>query len=401
MHSYKICAVLADLHIGVKHISAKTIKSQLKHHFFQVLDKMYRLDGVFICGDILHTALSLSSDYASVYIWFINKLYSLAKKRKCTVVIIRGTIAHDGQALTTIRSYERLASEDKVDFRVYDTVEEITLWDDYKVLVLPDVKVKQLQDIGKHLKHKQYDMILGHGLIDQMQFFVQDSENMSMKSYVFDVSELRDACRGPILFGHIHKHMNIGNQFYYVGPFTLLERGSDTTTGFCVVGISDDDRTKYKVEQYINPDSAAYYEINVTNSILNTYPIDDIVEAIDEIAADARDNDLITLRITRGDETESAEKVMILETRYRRDHRFSIIKKIKNKKEEEHEQRQAERKNKYAYLMDENMELPSILYTYYINDVKSTFPDKGSVAASLELADFQRALNMEETSTDS
>ena len=42
--------------------------------------------------------------------------------------------------------------------------------------------------------------------------------------------------------------------------------------------------------------------------------------------------------------------------------------------------------------MDESMELPSILYTYYIDEVKPTLPDRNSLAASLLLEDFERAL---------
>lgn len=393
MRDFKIIAAMADLHIGVRHVSAKTLKVQLKKHFFDVLRNMKYLDGIFLLGDLLHTVITLDSDYSELFHWFIDKVYKIAKKKGATVVIVRGTQAHDATQLDNIKYLQR--NEDGVDFRIYDTVEEITLWNDYKVLVLPDVKVKQLKDVGKYFKNSdKYDLILGHGLITQMQFFAQESENMPTKTYVFDADELNSACKGPVLFGHIHQYQSIGNQFYYVGPFTMLERGN-IDAGFVVMGIYDNDRTKYKVEHYINPDSAAYHEIDVTAKILRDIPIDEIVEAIDSIATDAKENDLITLRITRGDETEAAEKVMILENRYRKDKRFSIIKKVKNKREEEHDKLQADRKKRYEYLMDENMELPSILYTYYLSDVIPTLPDKKSVAACLTEDDFRKALGVE------
>lgn len=393
MREYKIIAALADLHIGIRHISAKTLKNQLRKHFLEVLNNLKELDAIFLLGDMLHTVISLDSDYSELFHWFINKVYKIAKKHGASVIVIRGTQAHDASQLDNIKYLQK--NDDGVDFRVYDTVEEITLWDDYKVLVLPDIKVKQLKDVGKYLEEKEkYDLILGHGMISQMQFFTQESENMPTKTYIFDAHELNYACKGPVLFGHIHQYQSIEGQFYYVGPFTMLERGN-VDAGFVIAGIYDKDRTKYKVEHYINPDSAAYHEIDVTAKILRDIPIDEIVEAIDEIAADAKDNDLITLRITRGDETESAEKVMILENRYRKDKRFSIVKKVKNKKEEEHDRAQADRKKKYEYLMDENMELPSILYTYYVSDVLPTLPDKKSVAACLTEDDFRRALGVE------
>jgi len=390
MRDFKIIAALADLHIGVKHVSAKSLKKQLKKHFIQVLEDMKYLDGIFLLGDLMHTIVSLNSDYSELFHWFIDKVYKIAKKRGSVVVIVRGTISHDNDQLSNIKHY--VNNDDGVDFRIYETVEEITLWDDYKVLVIPDVKVKQLKEVGKYLKEpKKYDMILGHGMISQMEFVTQESENMPTKTYVFDAHELINASKGPVLFGHIHQYQTVDNHFYYVGPFTMLERGN-LDAGFAVVGIYDKDRSKFKVEHYINPDSAAYYELVVTKDILSNIPMDEIIGAIDEVAKEAKENDLITLRIIRGDETESADKVMILENRYRKDRRFSIIKKIKNKKEDEREEEQKKRKDKYNYLMDENLSLPSILYIYYTNEVRPTIPDKTSVAAMLTEEDFERAL---------
>ena len=105
MREYKIIAALADLHIGVKHITANTLKKQLKKHFFEPLEQFSVLDGVFILGDLLHTVLSLNSDYSELFYWFITKLYNLAKKRNLVVVIIKGTISHDNDQLNNIKNY--------------------------------------------------------------------------------------------------------------------------------------------------------------------------------------------------------------------------------------------------------------------------------------------------------
>lgn len=393
MRDFKVFVAMADLHIGVKHISADTLKTQLKKRFFKVLDDMKYLDGIFICGDILHNALMLTSEYSNLYLWFINRLYKVAKKRKCTVIIIRGTLSHDGSQLSVIKPFVYNAIDDGIDFRVYDTVEEITIWNSYKVLILPDVKVKQLSDIGKYLTaDKKYDLILGHGLISTMKFFVQETENYPTKTYEYDVDRLIDSSKGPVLFGHIHQYQSIRDHFWYIGPFTLLERGG-IDAGFAVCGIYDKDRTKFRVEHYINPDSANYYELDITKDIIEKYPVDDIVEAIDMMIKDSKANDLITLRITRGDELESTDKVLMLEARYRKDPRFSIVKKIKTKHEEESEQRNQERKDKFAYITDENLDLSQILYKYYETEMLPTLPDKTSSVAKLTEDEFKRILS--------
>lgn len=389
MRDFKVFVALADLHIGVRHVTAASLKDQLKKHFFKPLEDMTYLDGIFILGDILHTIVSLNSEYSELFYWFVNKIYKIARKRHATVIIIRGTLSHDNDQLKNLKGYVK--NDDGVDFRIFETVEETEIWDDYKLLILPDVKIKQLKDIDDKLEPQKYDMILGHGMISAMQYATQESENMPTKTYVYDVDKLQAASKGPVLFGHIHQYQRFGKRFCYVGPFTMLERGNEDA-GFVIGAIYSKDRTKFKFEHYLNPDSAAYYEINVTSKILNTVPIDDIISAIDEIAAEGKANDLFTLRITRGDDATASDKVLMLETRYRKDGRFSILKKIKSKQEEEREREQADRKDRFAYLMDENEDLSVILYTYYKNEVKPTIPDSNSTIAMLTEEDFERVL---------
>ena len=394
MRDYKIIAAMGDLHIANRVVSAKDLRHQLKKHFFDVLDKLPVLDGILILGDITHTSIALSSDYSELFYWFINRVYRMAKKKGALVCIIKGTASHDLDHLDNIKTL--VDNDDGVDFRVYDTIEEITLWDNYRVLVLPDVKVKQLSDMDKYFdEYHKYDLILGHGMIEQMQYVQQESENIPTKTYYYDVRDLMWACKGPILFGHIHQYQHVQEKFYYVGPFTMLERGW-YDAGFAIVGIYNKNRTKYKVEHYINPDSASFYDIRITRKILDTIPIDDIIDAIDKILKDAKSNDLITLRINRGSETESADKVMLLENRYRPDKRVSIVKKIKSTQETEREIEHSRQMEKYAYLMDQSLELPVLAYQYYISDFKPMLPDQRSQAALLTEQDFIEAFKVGE-----
>ena len=391
MRDFKIFAALADLHIGLNRITPASMKKQLQEHCIKVLKDLPYLDGIFILGDMLHTVVSLNSEYSQLYLWFVDQIYKIAKKKGSTVIIIKGTPAHDNDQLSNIRSYTH--NDDGVDFRIYETIEEVTIWDDYKILILPDVKVKKDSEYTKHLtKDKRFDMILGHGLIDSMKFFTQESEAMPTKSYTFETKDLITSSKGPVLFGHIHQYQHIKHHFYYVGPFTLLERGG-RDAGFVIGGIYDKDRTKFKIEHYINTDAADYYDFHITRTLLSTYSIDEIIEALDELIKDCKDNDLITLRITRSDTLEDADKVYMIENRYRKDKRISIVKKVKSKKEEEHEKENKERKEKYSYVMDTNLSMAEILFKYYETEVLPTLPDKFSPAAKITEDDFKRILN--------
>lgn len=390
MRDYKIFAAIADIHIGRQSISASSFKKQLKEHFLNVLKEIDPLDGIFICGDILHTIISLNSENAGLFYWFIEQVYKLAKKKNAVVIIIRGTIAHDAEMLDNIKIYQE---RDDVDFRVYDTIEEITIWDDYKVLVLPDMKVKQLQDVDKYLDASgKYDLILGHGTIDSLQFAEQESEQLSLKTYYYDVDKLIDCCKGPILFGHIHQWQSILNHFYYIGSFTTLERGI-SQPGFVIGGIYNKDRRKFVINRHINTDGANYYELEVTKKLMTEYPIDEIMETIDEIVADAKENDLITLRIVRSDEKDGADKVLMLEDRYRKDKRFSIVKKVKSKKEEESEERNQALKDKYDYALDPSLSMADIVWRYYQEDFIPALPDPNADIAKLTEEMFKHVLS--------
>ena len=390
MRKFKIIAAIADIHIGVKHISPSTLKQQLKDHFLKVLKDLKYLDMICILGDILHSVVSLNSEYSELYLWFINKVYKIAKQRGAAVIIIRGTKSHDNDQLQNIRSY--INNDDGVDFRIYETIGETTIWDNYKILLLPDIHVKKKDEIERYLtEDKKYDLILGHGLIDRMRYFIQDSESMPTHPYVYSVEKLINSCKGPVLFGHIHQYQCILDSFWYVGPFTLLERGG-INAGFAICGIYDKDRTKFQVEHYLNPDSATYYEIKITKKMLDETPIDDLVEMIDDTIENAKPNDLISLKITRGDSLEASEKVALLDARYRKDRRFSITKRIKSKREEEREKENAARKDKFSYIMDDNLTISDIFYKYYQDEVVPSLPDQTGPAATLTIDQFKEVL---------
>ena len=126
---------------------------------------------------------------------------------------------------------------------------------------------------------------------------------------------------------------------------------------------------------------------------MDEHPIDEIIETIDEILKDAKENDLVTLRITRGDSMDAADKVLMLETRYRKDKRISIVKKIKTKSEEASERENQERKDKFSYIMDNTESMSSIMYKYYQTEIVPTLGDKDSAAANISIEDFKRILH--------
>lgn len=395
MRNFRIFAAIADIHIGIKHISAEEMKHQLKNRFIKPIRKLRYLDGIFILGDLMHTIVSLNSEYAELMNWFIDQIYKEARRRNnradhasCVVIVLKGTISHDNDQLNNIKHY--CLNDDGVDFRVYENPSSDVIWENQKILILPDVRVKRKNEILELLHQDTYDLILGHGLIDKMQFFVQESEQSPMKTVVYDSDDLMNHCNGPILFGHIHQFQHIDHQFYYTGPFTLLERGT-TNPGFLIGGIMIDDTHKYRIEHYQNDLSPQYHDWVISRELLETYDGLELMNAIDELLEETGPHDLIRLKITRGDELSSADKVAMIESRYRNDKRIAIAKKIKTKQEEDRVKLSQEKRSRFSYILSKD-DLSDILFRYFQEEVRPTITEPSSPLLSLTREDFERAL---------
>lgn len=390
MREFKIFAAIGDIHIGMKNISAEDMKKQLKNQFIKPIEKLPYLDGIFIVGDLFHTIISMNSPYSQLAHWFINKVYKIAKKKKSTVIIVKGTISHDNDQLNNLIQYQY--NDDGVDFRIYDTVTQITIWEDYNVLILPDIRVKNKKDILDYLDNEnEYDLILGHGLIDKMEFFVQESEESHMKTVVYKSDKLMNSCKGPVIFGHIHQFQHINNKFFYTGSFTLLERGI-TNPGFLICGIYDPDRTKFCVERYSNTDAPVYHNWEIDEEMLAEIDITELMSALDTMVSELNDNDIVTLRIKRGDSISDSDKVLMLDTRYRSDKRIKITKSISTKGLREQEAKAVEDIEKYSYLFDENLPMGEMMWRYFDEDIKPTITDPSSKIASITKEDFDKML---------
>jgi hypothetical protein len=368
MKQFRIFAVISDLHIGNTRISAKKMKDMLKEQFIEPIKKMKQLDAIIVAGDVSHTGLYLSSDYADLYLWFFRRIYSIAEKRKATVVVLEGTYSHDMDHLSNIDYM--VDNEDGVDFRIYRQFTSDYLFKDFKILALPDKRVTaKSKKYLENLLEDEYDMIIGHGMIDKMEFPHQESENFNTNAYVYRVNELMAISRGPIFFGHIHTHTVINEKFHYVGSFTKLERGNGTH-GFLVCGINTKDSSQFKCEQYVNKESMNYHHIKIEGEDLITYDIYDIIKNLQVYLKSVPDRDLVTIRIKYESNGTLVDKVSLIDETFKRDERVSVVKKLINRNLDDREQRLKVKKEKFSYLFDKNLKLEDIIVMYYENEIK-------------------------------
>ncbi len=278
-------AVLADLHFGGPNV--KKLKKELSIFFNDYKENRY--DVVFIAGDLFHKKLQGNSPDMVEALRFMGKLFKLAKLYDTKVRIIHGTLSHDSEQLELLTAIENI---NEVDFRVFNKVDTEELYEGFKVLYIPEEYITGIDSYYGGYFNDNYDMIIGHGLVDKAAFIasIQESEETRKAAPIFPVKKLHEVCVGPIYFGHIHKHMMV-DRFRYVSSYTVWAFGESEPKGY-MVGVYDVE-TKEFVDKFVENTLRPRYDsvkISEDSKIFEIQPQEavlHILNTVDEVLKDS------------------------------------------------------------------------------------------------------------------
>lgn len=248
-----IGAVISDIHAGA--IKAELLSEELDKSFLKYLKSLKILDFVVITGDLFDNKLSLNSEHTKHIFIFLKKLIEICISKNAKLRIIKGTEFHDNRQLEIFK----FLYNTNVDMKIFDTVGEEELFPNFNVLYIPEEYMQDKDEYYKEYFSKEYDMIFGHGLVNEVAFVakMQESEVTMNKAPIFKSEQLLDVCKGPIFFGHIHKSQCIKERIYYVGSFTRWIYGEEEPKGFMMVAYTPD-TSKYEVEFIENKNAPVY-----------------------------------------------------------------------------------------------------------------------------------------------
>lgn len=226
-----IGAIIADIHAGA--FDGAILQKELKKCFLKYLKSMKRLDFVVIAGDLFDSKISLNSNHTKYIFSFLRDLMSICIEKDAKLRILKGTESHDNQQLDSLNNI----MDKSCDVRIINTVESELLYDDFKVLYIPEEYMSDVDDYYRDYFTDTYNMIFGHGMVNEVVFNAksQQSEVTMQKAPVFKTEKLIDICNGPIFFGHIHKSQIIKTDMHYVGSYSRWCFGEETPKGFMVV----------------------------------------------------------------------------------------------------------------------------------------------------------------------
>lgn len=301
------CVTLSDIHFGAQ--DPEKLYNELKEGVLKYIYELPVIDLVTINGDFYDSKISLDSKHAKFSMLFMKVLLELSRDKKFKVRMIKGTKSHDNDQLKVL---EMINKDNIYDFRIIYTIESELLFPDLKVLYIPEEYVEDADVFYKpYIENKNYDLIFFHGMIAEAMYIGkhQESEVTMTKAPVFELTYLTDACYGPVMAGHIHTPMNIGEKFYYTGSYSNWMFGDgENEKGFYHLLYTPIDKT-YEMT-FIQNKLASKYEtitLDVDNIKEDIKRVTDLLFLLENTAREERNVDYLRFKITIPDDYSNTQ----------------------------------------------------------------------------------------------
>jgi hypothetical protein len=311
---------IADIHLGVKAVTAEEFKYQLYERFILPISEMTMLDSIVINGDVAHLALPFNSKIAEVYVWLFASVVAIAKKKNAIVIVIKGTLSHDFDQMDNVKSY---ANEVEMHFVDHPTVIETR---GMRFYGLPDIHVSTREEERQIYNYpdNHFDMVFGHGSLTETQFVKQDSEHSISKNIIYDSKELQRITKGPILFGHIHTYMNIRGQIFYINSFLRFAHAEEIDKGWMIV-VYIKETGQYMTERVINDLAFNFNSYEIKHREFEKLEVEDAIKRIDKFIKTWK-VDRLSLEINYMVSDANIAKIHMLRTYYSKDKRVNKLK---------------------------------------------------------------------------
>lgn len=242
--------VLADIHIGA--IPVDQTYKEINFLRKYLVNKYYSF--IIIAGDLFDKKLYSGEDYIVIANQLILLLLSKCEKLR----VIEGTKSHDNGQYSIFKQYEDNSKHDvlqkNINFKIIRSVEEEMLFNDLKVLYIPEEYVYDKKEYYRQFfdTDNEYDYVFGHGIIQEAMTNVvrnmSKSKEHRKRAPVFTTLELERICKGKVYFGHYHVNTNIHDKIFYVGSFSRDKFGEEEPKGFYEISCNENEYKEYFVE---------------------------------------------------------------------------------------------------------------------------------------------------------
>jgi len=261
---------IADIHFGKK--NDQKLYNDLKNNFLdnipEIIKEYGHLDLIVIEGDLFDRVIKMTEISSNYVLKFITELCELSAKYNFYVRLIQGTKSHDNNQLNNFNHLEVKYPL----FKMFKTVNtEILEFEDYdyQILYLPEEYPENYSKYYKpYFTHEDnYDMILGHGMIDFVAFTgnEEDKKKIKRNESVHSVDNLLRFCNYFCIFGHIHDFKNYKDldKVFYVGSFERFSFLDQEDKGYLLTRI-DPETDETEAIFYENENASTYNVLNLS-----------------------------------------------------------------------------------------------------------------------------------------
>jgi len=261
---------IADIHFGKK--NDQKLYNDLKNNFLdnipEIIKEYGHLDLIVIEGDLFDRVIKMTEISSNYVLKFITELCELSAKYNFYVRLIQGTKSHDNNQLNNFNHLEVKYPL----FKMFKTVNtEILEFEDYDYQILYLV-FQNPENYSKYYKpyfthEDNYDMILGHGMIDFVAFTgnEEDKKKIKRNESVHSVDNLLRFCKYFCIFGHVHDFKNYKDldKVFYVGSFERFSFLDQEDKGYLLTRI-DPETDETEAIFYENENASTYNVLNLS-----------------------------------------------------------------------------------------------------------------------------------------
>lgn len=370
--------VLADLHFGA------TSGKQLYHELLPVLGVLNNdaitLDYFMVLGDYFDAKCSLTSESAKYALLFMSRVIEICAKKKIKVRIIKGTLSHDLNQLET--AFGHYMTKEGIDFRIISSVNDEELFQDFKVLYVPEEYINSKDEYYKEYLYSKpkgyYNLAVVHGTFENVIPVLksQEYEGMNKHAPIFTTKDFE--CAQLVLSGHIHTRTKVDQNIFYIGSYSRFCHGEELPKGCQCVYQSFDGSFDLN---FLENKNAPKYITKDLGTTMNIYPAEQVIEQIEKIKKESN-IDFLRVNISLEEDDTVLANMAIVKNYFHKSKtvkvRFSNEKR--SRKETEKEEEIKVQQEEYSYLLDKGITIPQKVSLYLKAtqnyDIDSTIIDK-------------------------
>lgn len=247
--------VISDVHVGAFDINK--LNDEYQKIFIDYIKSLDKLDFLIIDGDFFHHKFYLNDKESVMAYYMLQSLFDVCKPLNTKIRIVYGTESHE------CNQYDILSVVDLYDdIKIIKTVTKEDLFDDLRVLYIPEEYTANKDEFYKDYFNERYDYVFGHGVIKEgmetaVAHMKANGTDKRKKVPIFTSGELSSICDGEVYFGHYHINTEIDDTVFYVGSFSRWEFGQEGRKGF------------YEIS--CNPENMVYNHRFIENTLADVF----------------------------------------------------------------------------------------------------------------------------------